>query len=149
MKKYVIKVNGVSYDVEVEEAAAGAVAPAQPAPAAPAAPAAPVHAAPPVQAVAPVQAAAPVQASTPAPSPAAASVSAPAGATPVTAPMPGTVIKVTVGVGDTVKRAQPVVLLEAMKMENEIVSPIDGKVLAIHTTQGASVNTGDLLVSVG
>jgi biotin carboxyl carrier protein len=63
--------------------------------------------------------------------------------------MPGTIIRVAVNIGDTVKTSQAVVLLEAMKMENEIVSPVDGKVLAIHTTQGASVNTGDLLVSIG
>ena len=140
MKKYVIKVNGVPYDVEVEEAAVVQAAPA-----------APIHAAPPVQ-VSPPPAPVPVPAATAGVS-APASVTpagvAPAGATPVTAPMPGTVIEVTVNVGDIVKRAQPVVLLEAMKMENEIVSPIDGKVLAIHTTQGASVNSGDILVSVG
>ena len=147
MKKYVIKVNGTAYEVEVEEVAGGGSAAAQ-------APVSPVYAAPvPVAAPAPAPVAAP--APTPVPAPAlapvvaAAPTAAPAGATPITSPMPGTIIRVVVNVGDTVKRAQPVVLLEAMKMENEIVSPSDGKVLAIHTTQGATVSTGDLLVSIG
>jgi biotin carboxyl carrier protein len=58
-------------------------------------------------------------------------------------------MKIIVSAGDRVKKAQPVVVLEAMKMENDIVSPADGTVLAIHVKQGDSVNTGDLLVSIG
>jgi len=139
MKKYVITVNGVSYDVEVEEAASGF---------APAAAAAPSPAA--IPAPAPVPAPAPAPAPTPAAAPAPAPAAAPVtGGTAVNAPMPGTIIRILVGVGEAVKYAQPILLLEAMKMENEIMSPIDGKILAIHTTQGASVNTGDLLLSVG
>lgn len=143
MKKYIIKVNGTSYDVEVEDLnpAAGT------APAAQAYMPAPVPA---PQASAPVpapQAAAPAPA--PAPSPSAPAQNIPAGAQLITAPMPGTIIRVIAKVGDSVKRAQPLLLLEAMKMENEIMSSSDGKVLAIHVSQGASVNTGDPLVSIG
>ena len=147
MKKYIIKVNGASYEVEVEEVAGGSGAQAttvaaQAAPVPAPAPA-PVPVAPAPVSTAPAPAPAPSQAA------AASAAAPPAGATSVTAPMPGTIIRVVVNVGDTVKRSQPVILLEAMKMENEIVSPSDGKVLAIHTSQGASVNTGDLLVSIG
>jgi len=138
VKKYIIKVNGVSYNVEVEEAG--------PAAAMPAAMAAPA----PVAIKASVPAPAPVSAPAPAPAPAQTQASAPvAGATVVSAPMPGTIIKILVGAGEAISKSQPLVLLEAMKMENEIVSPVDGKILAIHTSQGASVSTGDLLLSIG
>jgi len=179
MKKYVIKVNGISYDVEVEEvnasgtltggaashtqaggvtsmqaggysAPAAAYAPAASMTPAPAAPAAQTASAAPAAQAAPAAAAAASQQqlqkprqSTDAPAP------APSGSTQITAPMPGTIVKVNVNAGDIVKRAQPVLVLEAMKMENDIVSPVDGKVLAIYTKQGASVNTGDLLISIG
>jgi len=134
MKKYVIKVNGIPYEVEVEEAGVAASAPA---------PAAAVTAPAPV-APAPAQAPAPVQAPAAAPAPAPVT-----GGTPVRAPMPGTIIRILVAAGDDVKRNQPLLLLEAMKMENEIVTPADGKVLGIHTTQGSSVNAGDVLVTIG
>ena len=160
MKKYNIKVNGASYEVEVEEIPAGvqAAAPATPAvhaaalvPAA--STAAPVQAASAAASVPAASAAAPVQAApaaAPAPVPQAAAPSAAAaGGTQIKAPMPGTIIKILVGAGDAVKRSQPIVLLEAMKMENEIVSPVEGTILAVHTSQGASVNTGDLLLSIG
>ena len=144
MKKYIIKVNGVSYDVEVEEASSAAAA-AIPAAAMPAAAAIPAAAATALPAAAAAQAA-PAVAPAPAPTPAAAHV---AGATVVSAPMPGTVINVLVSVGDDVKKSQTVALLEAMKMENEIFSPVNGKILAVHTSKGASVSTGDLLLSIG
>ena len=152
MKKYIIKVNGTAYEVEVEEVGGGAArqpsaaqAPAQTPIAKPTAVYAPAGVTPDVSV--PPMSAPPVASA--APQGAAPAAAAPSGSTSITAPMPGTIIRVVVNVGDTVKRSQPVVLLEAMKMENEIVSPADGKVLAIHTTQGASVNTGDLLVSIG
>ena len=84
--------------------------------------------------------AAPVAA--PAPAPVAA---APAGGEQVAAPMPGNILSVNVNVGDTVKRGQVLMILEAMKMENEIMSPCDGKVASVNTTKGATVETGTLL----
>jgi biotin carboxyl carrier protein len=76
--------------------------------------------------------------------------SAPAavGGTSVTAPMPGTVLDIKVAVGDTVKRGQTVVVLEAMKMENDIVAPCDGKIVKINTTKGSQVGTSDVLAIV-
>ena len=62
--------------------------------------------------------------------------------------MPGTILNVNVNVGDTVKKGQVLLILEAMKMENEIVAPNDGKVVSVHVSKGASVNAGDALVSL-
>lgn len=148
MKKYNIKVNGVAYEVEVEELSSGGAVQAAAAVAAVSAPAAP--AAVPAAAPAPV-AAATIAAPAAAPAPAATAPTAAAavGGTSVSAPMPGTIIKILVSAGETVKRSQPLLLLEAMKMENEIFAPVEGKILAVHTSQGASVNTGDLLLSIG
>ena len=126
MRKFIIKVNGSSYEVEVEEVG-GATTAAAPAPAVSAAPA---------------PAAAPAAAPAPAPA-------APAGGTPVNAPMPGRIVSVNVKVGDTVNSGDVVCVLEAMKMENEIVAPASGKVVAVNASAGASVNSGDLLVSIG
>lgn len=67
----------------------------------------------------------------------------------VEAPMPGTIVNVAVKAGDTVKKGQLLVVLEAMKMENEIVSPVDGKILAVGVSKGDSVNPGELLVQIG
>ena len=66
----------------------------------------------------------------------------------VAAPMPGTVLKINVKVGDAVKAGQAVAVLEAMKMENEIAAPQDGTVASVNVSQGASVNTGDVLVTL-
>jgi glutaconyl-CoA decarboxylase len=137
MKKYLIKVNGSQYEVEVEELG-GAAAPQ-------AAPAAPAPTPAPAPAPAPAQAAAPAPAPKP---PAAAQAAPPAGATPITSPMPGTILKIVASVGDAVKRGQPIVVLEAMKMENDIVAPQDGTVASINVAQGASVNAGDVLASI-
>jgi biotin carboxyl carrier protein len=63
--------------------------------------------------------------------------------------MPGTVLDIKVAVGDTVTNGQVLCVLEAMKMENDIASPAAGKVVAVHATKGASVNSDDLLVSIG
>ena len=123
MKYYNITVNGVAYSVSVEETAAGA-APV-------AAPAAPV-AAPAAPAAAP-KAAAPAGA---------------AGAVTVKAPMPGNILDVKVAAGASVKAGDVLVILEAMKMENEIVAPQDGTVASVNVNKGDTVNSGDVLVSM-
>ena len=64
------------------------------------------------------------------------------------APMPGTILDVKAAVGDTVKAGQPIVILEAMKMENDIVAPADGKVTSILVKKGDSVNSGDVLATI-
>ena len=101
MKNYRITVNGTAYDVAVEELGAGA------APAAVAAPA-------------PVAAAAPA--------PAAPAAPAAAGSIEVAAPMPGKILNVKAGVGTAVKKGDVILILEAMKMENDVVAPEDGTV---------------------
>lgn len=85
----------------------------------------------------------------PAAAPAAKTVSAPAGATTINAPMPGTILNVNVAAGQTVKEGDVLMILEAMKMENEIFSGTDGKVVAVNVAAGANVNTGDAIVSIG
>ena len=127
MKNYRVTVNGVAYDVVVEELN-GSVAPA------------PVAAAP---------VAAPVAASKAAPAPAAApKASGNAGATAVKAPMPGTLIKVNVKGGDAVKKGDVLCVLEAMKMENDIMAPADGVVASVEAAKGASVATDAVLVTL-
>lgn len=135
MRKFNIKVNGQAYEVEVEEVAGG-FAPA---------PVVPVAAAP-APAVAPVAAPAPEKAEAKA-APAPVSVAAPAGGTQLKAPMPGTVIDFKATNGAAVKKGQTVLILEAMKMENEIVAPVDG-VITFVSSKGASVNTDDLLAVI-
>ena len=115
MKTYTITVNGTAYDVTVEETAGGAA----PAPAAKAAPAAP--------------AAAPA----PAPAPAKAAGGA-AGSVEINAPMPGKILDVKAQPGASVSRGDVVLILEAMKMENEVVAPQDGTIASIN------VNVGDM-----
>ena len=136
MKKYNVTVNGVTYEVVVEEAGSVASAPvAAPAPA-------PAPAAAPVAAPAPAAPAA-------APAPAAKPASAGAGSIKVTAPMPGTILKMNVKVGDTIKANDLVCILEAMKMENEIFAAEGGTVKSIDAAQGASVNSGDVIITLG
>ena len=118
MKYYNITVNGVAYSVSVEETAAGA-APVAAAPAAPKAPAAP-----------------------------AAAPAGVAGAVSVKAPMPGNILDVKVAAGASVKAGDVLVILEAMKMENEIVAPQDGTVASVNVHKGDTVNSGDVLVSM-
>lgn len=132
MKKFNITVNGKAYEVEVEEVG-GVASPVQrtaPRAAAPAASAAPAPAAAPKAAAAPI---APVA----------------EGGEKVVSPMPGTIFDIKVAVGDTVSQGDVLLILEAMKMENEIMAPTGGKVLSINTNKGASVNSGDVLVVIG
>lgn len=138
--KYVATINGKKYEVEVEKLEAyksldrnGVAAPAAPV----------------LPASAPVQrpaAPAPVAAApAPAPAPAAA---APAGATTVEAPMPGKILNIKVSEGQAVKFGEVVVIMEAMKMETEIVAPADGTVSKILVKAGDSVDTGAALVAL-
>ena len=128
--KYKITLKGRTYEVEVERGEAmlldeyDAVAPAPAAVAAPvAATAAPAVAAP-------------------------AAAPAVTAGTPVTAPLPGNVLSVNVKVGDSVKAGQLLVLIEAMKMENEVFAPADGVVKQILAQKGAMVATGDTLLVI-
>jgi biotin carboxyl carrier protein len=131
MKQYNITVNGTTYAVEVEEVG-GVSAPSAPR----------VQAAP-----APAAAAAPAPKAAPAPAPAAAPVAA--GGELIVAPMPGTIFDIPVVVGQAVKAGDNLIILEAMKMENEIVAPTDGTVKTIHVTKGTSVSSGDALITLG
>ena len=122
MKKYKVNVNGTVYEITLE------VMDGAPA-AAPAAPAAPAAA--------------------PAPAPAPAPAAAPAGAEAIKAPMPGNILDVKVANGAAVKKGDILVILEAMKMENEIMAPCDGTVAAVSVTKGAAVESGTLLCVIG
>lgn len=122
MKNYKVNVNGTEYKVSIElisETEAAAPVAAAPAPAAPVAEAAPAPAAP--------------------------AATAPAGGEKVNAPMPGTILSVNVKVGDAVKKGQVLVILEAMKMENEIMAPVDGTVTFVGVNQGATVESGSAI----
>ena len=77
--------------------------------------------------------------------PAAPVAAAPAGGEKVSAPMPGNILAVNVAAGDTVKRGQVLMILEAMKMENEIMAPCDGTIASVHTSKGSAVESGALL----
>lgn len=125
MKNYRITVNGTAYDVVVEELGAGAVPAAAPVVSAPVA----------------APAAAPVPASAPAASGAEGSVK-------IAAPMPGKILAVKVNAGQAVKRGDVIMILEAMKMENEITAPEDGTVAGINVAVGDSVESGDTLASL-
>ena len=127
MKNYTITVNGNIYNVSVEEKAGGAPTAAAPAAApAPAAPAAPA----------------------PAPAPAAPASSGAAGGITVKAPMPGKILSIKASEGQAVKKGDVILLLEAMKMENEVVAPQDGTVATINVASGAAVEAGDTLATL-
>ena len=83
-----------------------------------------------------------------APAPALAPAAAPAGAHVQGAPMPGTILDIHLNVGDPVKANQPVMVLEAMKMESEIVAEVDGVIASIGVSKGDMVNPGDELFSI-
>lgn len=120
MKKYNVNVNGTNYEVVIEEVNGAEIAAAAPA-------------------------AAPAPAPVAAPAPAAA----PAGGETVNAPMPGNILAVNVTVGQAVKKGDVLLVLEAMKMENEIMSPVDGTVTSVAVTKGATVETGAVLCVIG
>lgn len=122
MRNFLVNVNGTSYEISVEEIDGKTVA-AQPA-------------------------AAPAAAPAPAAPAAAPAVAPAAGETTVKAPMPGNILSVNVKTGDAVKKGQVVMILEAMKMENEILSPVDGTVSAVFVQQGATVNPDAALCSI-
>ena len=119
MKNLKITVNGVSYDVQVEEVGGSVPAPSAPSAPAPAAPA--VSAAP----------------------------KAPVAGETVNSPMPGTVLDVQIKPGDYVKSGDTLLVLEAMKMENAIVAPKDGKVVEVYVIKGQTVESGTPLVTIG
>lgn len=123
MKTYTITVNGKAYAVTVEEGATAGAAPA----------AAPV--------------AAPVAAAPAAPAPAAAPAGT-AGAVAVSAPMPGKVVAVKGAVGQAVKKGDVILVLEAMKMENDIVATQDGTIASINVSTGDSVESGAVLATL-
>lgn len=119
MKNLKITVNGVAYDVQVEEV--GGSAPVNSAPVAASAPAAAPKAAP----------------------------ATPTSGEPLNSPMPGTIISVNVSAGQKVKLGDVVVVLEAMKMENEIKAPKDGTITSVNVNKGDTVDSGTLLVTIG
>ena len=120
MKKYTITVNGTAYEVEVEEMGGVAAPKAAPAPAAAPAP----------KAAAPAPAAKPVA----------------AGSATISAPMPGKVLEVKVKAGDAVKAGDVLMILEAMKMQNEIMAPADGTISDVRVSAGQTVGTGDVMI---
>ncbi len=136
MKNLRITVNGTAYDVQVEELDGTAAAPVS-VPAAPAPAAAPQPAAAPAPAPAPAAPAAP-----------AATKDVPADAELISAPMPGTIVSVNVKPGQGIKKGDVLLILEAMKMENEIMAPHDATVAAVHVNKGDSVESGTPLVSL-
>ena len=83
-----------------------------------------------------------------APAPAQAPAAAPAGGQTINAPMPGTILKVNVANGQAVKKGDVLMILEAMKMENEIMAPCDGTVAGVSVAQGASVDSGAVLCTL-
>ncbi len=89
-----------------------------------------------------------VESSAQAPAPTQAAPVVSGNSTTINAPMPGTLFDLKVNVGDTVTRGQVVAVLEAMKMETEILSDTDGKVTAINVTKGATVNLDDLIMTI-
>ena len=125
MKRYNITVNGISYDVAVEEVDATYTAPV-----APATPVATVAA--PAAPVAPKAPAAPAAA---------------AGSVSVKSPYPGTILEVKVSAGQSVKKGDVVCVLEAMKMAQDIPAPQDGVVASVNVQKGASVESNDVLVT--
>ena len=128
MKNYTITVNGNVYEVTVEEGFTGAASAPK------AAPVAAPKAAP--------------KAAAPAPAAAPAAPAGAAGAVAVTAPMPGKILGVKASAGQAVKKGQVILILEAMKMENEIVAPQDGTIATINVATGDSVEPGATLATM-
>lgn len=127
--KYIVTLNGKNYEVDVTETEAVVTG---------------------VKEVSTAPVAAPVSAPAAAPvaAPAAPAAAAPTDGTPVKAPMPGTILSIKAPVGTAVKAGDVVLVLEAMKMENDIVAPCDGTVKQVLVAKGASVNTDDVLAVI-
>ena len=127
--KYIVTLNGKNYEVDVTETEAVVTG---------------------VKEVSTAPVAAPVSAAAAAPAaaPAAPAAAAPTDGTPVKAPMPGTILSIKAPVGTAVKAGDVVLVLEAMKMENDIVAPCDGTVKQVLVAKGASVNTDDVLAVI-
>lgn len=123
MKNYTITVNGTPYNVTVEEGTSSTPAPVAAAPA-------------------------PAAAAAPAPQPKAAPAPQSAGGISVDAPMPGNILDVKTSVGASVKAGEVLVILEAMKMENEIVAPQDGTVASVNVNKGDTVDAGQTIVTL-
>ena len=130
MKKFQVTVNGNTYEVDVEELQEG-------------------------QTVTTPVVSAPKKAVATAPAPKKAVAAAPkktstgsVGATKVTAPMPGKIVDVKVTEGQSVKEGDVLVVLEAMKMENEIVAPKNGTIASVNVVKGGTVDAAELLVSI-
>jgi biotin carboxyl carrier protein len=135
MKKFQITFKGQVYELDVEEIG-GAVSTGKKAASSPVSPSAP----------------APVQAQAPAPkaaAPTAVPAGVPAGAQTVLAPMPGKILAVNIKTGDSVKRGDVIFILEAMKMQNEIMANQDGKISKVNAVVGQTVSTGDVLAVLG
>ena len=132
--KYVVTLNGMDYEVEVNELSEAMVTSVVPTAA-------------PVAVVAPAPVAAPVAVEA-APAPVAAPVAVGDG-TKVIAPMPGTILSVNVSNGQSVNEGDVLFMLDAMKMENEIVAPCAGTVKQVIATKGASVATDEVLAVIG
>ena len=109
MKRFLIKINGKTYDAEVEVVGTSASAPVAAPAAAPAA----------------------------------------GGPANVTSPLPGTVLRLCKNTGDTVAAGEVVMIVESMKMENEVVAPEGGRIASIAVAAGSAINTGDLLFTLG
>lgn len=149
MRKFIVQVNGVQYDVEIEEIGGAQAAPAAPIPAAAPAAMAPAPAAAPAPAqaaAAPAAPAAPAQ-SAPAAAPAQSAAGGVMGGETINAPLPGTVLDIKVSAGQSVKKGDILFVLEAMKMENEILAAHDGVIASVNVEKGAAVNAGDVLGS--
>ena len=139
MKKFKITVNGQAYEVEVEE-----IGGAAPAPAVVSTPAAPAQAPQPAAPAAPAAAPAPAAA---APSPAAMEP-IPDGAVVIKAPMPGKISALKSEAGQAVKRGDVLLVLEAMKMQNDITATAEGKLHSLRVNVGDNVKTGDALAVI-
>ena len=127
--KYVVTLNGKNYEVEVNETEAVVT-----------------NVSDAVYAPAPV--AAPAPAATPSPAAPAAPQAVSASGTQIVAPMPGSIVNINVSAGQAVKAGDVLIVLEAMKMENDITAPCDGVVKQIVTSKGATVNTDDVLLVI-
>jgi len=144
MRKFIITVNGKSYEVEVEEISQGGSAiPSVFTPVVAPTPAPTPTPAPAASAPTPAKSK-PETETQPAPAPA----PVPQGAETIKAPMPGTILSIKVKPGDRVSKGDVLLILEAMKMENEIMSPRDGKIVSVQVATGASVNAGDVLIAI-